>query len=951
MEKEIGFSGINLTPYTDISPDGQLAYSHGLEMHNGSLRPSLLAGNKFSLFMLGTGAVTDYKLMTIHRTSAYAHLIFVSDSRLLAWGDESGIVNGTVTLTSLSVAYDEIYQIGCVGNTLVVLTSAGARYYLWTGGGYKFLGTKIPELKMRFSLVQAPHSDLSTENYDGLTCFSSSDLMEFRDAELGTTRDNVTTFFLGNITRFVEDQKAKGNVCCPFFIRYCYRLFDGTTYTLFSNPVLMIPNSVSPVMSTTVVLEKSVSEGYQVTLHASFKDGSSSRIYYKIDNAPSELQEWTDIISNVQVSMTPQVYPFRQDVNVYRFYRPGETAENGFRITASVTRSNTSGSSQGYQDSDFLRRDLSYEVTTDSSGSTTTNVRLETKNAKDFENELLGLSQFYKVAEFSISEVLESSGWQQLLVTGSSLSNLVMMESAEDSYDYRSHDRIIAEGAFVYNQRLHLFDASYVPFGGFALPYQGQYFYESTARNNTLIYTYLHAGNGTDRVVCSEAVSMNFGLGQFLYYPSTNAYKMVINAGAEVYSINLSPHPFLNGAYAIGWTSLDLQTASLSTVETNVDSIAELNKLYVSEVGNPFVFPPGSIYTVGTGRILGVSNIATPLSQGQFGQFPLLVFCSDGNFAMSVSSEGSYTTVAPIQRDVCITPSTITQTDREVVFISDRGVMMTDGTSLRCLSQAMDGPADSMPDSPPKAFYMPVSSLSTLLSSALIAYDYEGQRLLFFLDRNHCFVLSLESNTWSTANFGHAVQVLNVFPYSYVQFEDGTVYRLHRPGEANVDILRSLIHHDDTIDGRYATTAASAYTRTIDCGGPDAEYDYYTDDLRIYDGGGADAKYDEDDFSADDPIYEGVFFTRPLKLDTYQLKRLSQFALQGVTSLSHKVFLYGSQDGSRWLSLGSTAKPRARLVGKPFKYFRFAVVARLRQHENISGLRISYEPLSERRYR
>lgn len=33
-EKQISFSGLNLTPYSDISPDGQLSASVGLEIHD-----------------------------------------------------------------------------------------------------------------------------------------------------------------------------------------------------------------------------------------------------------------------------------------------------------------------------------------------------------------------------------------------------------------------------------------------------------------------------------------------------------------------------------------------------------------------------------------------------------------------------------------------------------------------------------------------------------------------------------------------------------------------------------------------------------------------------------------------------------------------------------------------------------------------------------------------------
>ena len=49
IETEITFQGLNFTPYGDISPDGQLESCVGMEMHNGSLRPSVLDGTRYSI--------------------------------------------------------------------------------------------------------------------------------------------------------------------------------------------------------------------------------------------------------------------------------------------------------------------------------------------------------------------------------------------------------------------------------------------------------------------------------------------------------------------------------------------------------------------------------------------------------------------------------------------------------------------------------------------------------------------------------------------------------------------------------------------------------------------------------------------------------------------------------------------------------------------------------------
>jgi hypothetical protein len=127
--------------------------------------------------------------------------------------------------------------------------------------------------------------------------------------------------------------------------------------------------------------------------------------------------------------------------------------------------------------------------------------------------------------------------------------------------------------------------------------------------------------------------------------------------------------------------------------------------------------------------------------------------------------------------------------------------------------------------------------------------------------------------------------------------------------------------------------------------------DEYSEDYSTYDGGDASSVYDPDKFSESNPIYEGVLLTRALKLDTYRLKRISQFALQGLFSEEQRIILYASQDGTRWLRLGATDQRRIRMIGKVFKFFRFAIITKLKSTENITGIRLDYQVMSEKRYR
>ena len=115
------------------------------------------------------------------------------------------------------------------------------------------------------------------------------------------------------------------------------------------------------------------------------------------------------------------------------------------------------------------------------------------------------------------------------------------------------------------------------------------------------------------------------------------------------------------------------------------------NKIYTSEVNNPFYFPLAGINTVGTGEIVGIRSTTKALSQGQFGQFPLYAFSSDGIWALQLSDAGLYSSIQPISRDVCNNPDSITQLDSSIVFSTERGLKLLQGSDISLLSSSLEG--------------------------------------------------------------------------------------------------------------------------------------------------------------------------------------------------------------------------------------------------------------------
>lgn len=853
-EKQISFSGLNLTPYSDISPDGQLSASVGLEIHDGSIRPSVLAGEEYILPQSHNSA----KLLYIHSATSYSHFIFQDGLSSLYWADVNNKGELSLTLLDESITASSLLS---VGNTLVAFAEDGMHYFLWKNGNYKYLGQKPPEPQMYFSLYSKV--DRSEEFI----------LVNYKQREEGIVNNpiadenirSVSTKAHAEINKYLKEHQEQGQFVYPFFVRYAYRLYDGS-FIMQSAPILMLPNTDA----APAIIEKVDDIFYDTVVYVS--SFCSYLVYATSQDTISNIKEWGDIVKSIDIFISSQLYT--HDINA-------EIASKGINLSSSPEGGsvnygfNTDFSTnppQKFSDAYNQRYGENYGVWS-----------MGTRN--EFKDEINEASLFYHAKSLSLDSL--STNLEYLFSTDEGdttniLGTLELRETLTD--DYMTHDTIIPDFSTTYNSRLHIANVKRTFFKGFSPMCISQYLYGS-GEISVSIYTYIHGKNG-DIVVKSDTEVLEHILPVYLFYPDTDAYKMVIVVGSLAFEYPLTEHPTLNGAYFFDLNYVPTIKSSIPSV-TPLQSEELNNKMFVSEVGNPFYFPLNGVYTIGNGNIYATCPVTTAISQGQFGQFPMLLFCSDGNYAMSVNSEGFYSTISPIQRDVCLNSRSITQMDSEVLFISSRGVMITNGASIDCISQALQGVFEPVPEEIGTDMEIIDEPPVELIKTAMIAYDYANQRVIFMLkDMDTSFVLSLPENRWNTAVFGRVRSVVNIFPYSYVHIEDRVV-------------------------------------RLTDI------YDY-----------------------SSEVINKGIVVTRALKLDTLQLKRLMDMSVQGIFSGKQKMILFASQDGKKWYKIGETQARRVGAIrGRYFKYYRIALETALTAKENISGIRLIYDIMPEKRLR
>ncbi|GHT42162.1 hypothetical protein AGMMS49965_13140 [Bacteroidia bacterium] len=225
-----------------------------------------------------------------------------------------------------------------------------------------------------------------------------------------------------------------------------------------------------------------------------------------------------------------------------------------------------------------------------------------------------------------------------------------------------------------------------------------------------IVKTYLKVSDSISIVIKDDSSSLTNSfasgglnnLSPLITFPDSRAYKMeFINKNSSVgyyvcATVNLKPHPLLpNTAYA--FDRLDRITYNLQGIYFNYlteqnPTEQTQNELTVSNVNNPFVSSDANHYTVGAGKILGLAANTQAITTGQFGQYPLLAFCSDGLYALGQGGgEVDYAFVRPLTRDVVTNPDTITPIDDAIVFATVRGLMMTNGQEVLELSRAVEG--------------------------------------------------------------------------------------------------------------------------------------------------------------------------------------------------------------------------------------------------------------------
>lgn len=212
-----------------------------------------------------------------------------------------------------------------------------------------------------------------------------------------------------------------------------------------------------------------------------------------------------------------------------------------------------------------------------------------------------------------------------------------------------------------------------------------------------------------------------------LYYPDARAQEMWVvahtgslpSSAAILLHANLKPHPFYNYAYAIvgnrddatrsieiGEETFDAVFARIKNPKGQVfvvtahstytpfgktfsDTTYDENRVQVSALNNPFYFPAIQSYRVGSGKVFAAVPAVSPVSEQQFGAYPVYILTDNGIFALEIGSGVLISRIVPLSIYKAVS-SAYDVVGQSILFVSEKGIAAITGREVSIIGNAIE---------------------------------------------------------------------------------------------------------------------------------------------------------------------------------------------------------------------------------------------------------------------
>ncbi len=736
----------------------------------------------------------DFEQVWVHKGNDYVNYIGYKDEKLY-WFDK----DKCKVLQEISIN-DKVNTVSFLGNLMRVLGSRDMYNALFYDNKYAlFSDIELPIL--RFQVKEKEDNKYVFTGAGLKDAFDShnEEKLKKNDAdELRKLRGTIKGLYGKSLIEKKKDGWFEGHV----LVRYAIRLFDGSYYQ------------------------------YSPILHFYSPSYDEQNVVISIKDLPLGISSYFETLSiNKMKSTYMTVFDDNAFLLIMRLGAIHIEVPYGFEGGISEIKHLIQGVdvfvSKPVSRVDFDNIVYSNKYTTNGKY----NLHWEDLSKKDLEKALFEENVlFYKAKELSVEDLTAGNSFELSFDFNDITSNPIL----SDSNSYAHSD--IPNVMYSYNNRVIMGDITTSLFDGYSASYLSEAKKDS-GKYKVFFRVFIQSDNGIKSVTTKASYFDNLPeqINSILGYPDSMAKKMemfIYDSSSDTYvkrTFKLKKSSVLNYAYyfnskevitGAGFPLPEKEFLNGYPIEVAMvgfigdygsgypdygedDKVLKLsNKVKVSALNNPLVYPAKNTYLVGKGEVLGFTSNAVALSQGQFGQYPLFVFTSEGIWAMEQGNgEVLYRSVVPVNREVCSSPKSITQLDRATVFVSQKGLMLIVGTDIREISIPIEGSICELEEH--NATYREAISNSKLvrlssahseawfkeyMKEANFGYDYVNKELIVSNgDYGYSYVYGFDTGVWHKTSENYSSFVNN---YPKTLGVSGTkLYDVSVEDETNTQVL------------------------------------------------------------------------------------------------------------------------------------------------------------------
>lgn len=724
--------GITTSPSDFLCENGELAECINLAVDNEEIKVLTPAMKVMDL----AGA-----LLFVHAIDNEKNYIYKNGSYLYF---KRGI-NGSGTSTGIGI-FDDVKDIKSIGKTLIIECGTATYYAVWNGTNYDNYN-KLPTPEVNFWLEEGEARKVEQKDD------SAMDREGTIDTEKQDLYNNIVTGFYAKLKK---EAGAKNQFLNPFFACAALELFDGS-YTRITNPVLLFP-SVTGNHALYNMPEKLSMRIFPATLHAS------------LTNADKYNYRYSDIVKSIVIFVSDEIDLCDTSGD-----------QNYIHVPYTVIIDNIWNKT--YQVKERALPPAERIIYNSGSG-------VNYRAVDDVKGNISSTSVFYKLCSLSLA-----NGETNLSASAPAHTVENITTQQQLPLDYHSNSEVFSEKMYTYNNRLNLISPKRTFFEGF------KHFVSYGTTPHTFTFEVeIQTQEGT-KYATKTFTSSDFP-DIWFYYPDPRA-KTVRIYDEDYYLIKeltLKEHTGLNGAYyfkGIPTGNEYYPTGTTSGSPHNTSASETLyNQIATSEVNNPWVFKAEGYNSVGSGSVMAVATQTQALSQGQFGQYPLIVFATDGIWAMDVNNTGLYQRVSPISRDVLTNENAIVETDNAVFFPTEKGLFVIAGSTVREMSRLFCGRKVDVMQLPSNVSGQSEEGRVKTTShtdgfrafvndgNTLAVYDYVNSRICFLnTGMDAAYAYHIYSGTLSQwfpeIPRSGILRVVRDYPHSLIAISTGSAYYPH----------------------------------------------------------------------------------------------------------------------------------------------------------------------------